>query len=150
MTLKTKVVLIFAIFVGAFALGRYSVPQAEVTTETKEKTDVKKQVDKDTKKKSTTTVVESPTGDKTTTTVVEEETSIHKDTTESRSTDTLSISVPAVRSAVSISALVGVSRDRLTTPIYGLQVSKEILGPITIGAFGMTNGVFGVSIGVNL
>ncbi len=34
-------------------------------------------------------------------------------------------------------------------PLYGVSISKEVLGPVTAGAFALTNGTIGVSIGVN-
>ena len=37
--------------------------------------------------------------------------------------------------------------DRI--PLYGISANKEFIGPITIGAFGLTNGTIGLSIGVN-
>lgn len=33
--------------------------------------------------------------------------------------------------------------------LYGVSVTKEVLGPITIGLFGLTNGTVGGSIGIN-
>lgn len=34
-------------------------------------------------------------------------------------------------------------------PTYGASAQKEFIGPITIGAFGLTNGTIGVSIGLD-
>lgn len=51
---------------------------------------------------------------------------------------------------LSVSALVANDfSNRGLSPIYGASVSKEIIGPITIGAFGLTNGTVGVSVGLN-
>jgi hypothetical protein len=33
--------------------------------------------------------------------------------------------------------------------MYGISVHREFIGPITLGAFGLTNGTVGLSIGVN-
>lgn len=52
----------------------------------------------------------------------------------------------AARSKVNLSALVGTD---LYKPVYGGHISKELLGPISVGAWGLTNATFGVSIGVN-
>jgi hypothetical protein len=52
------------------------------------------------------------------------------------------------KSKVNVSALVGydtAKRDYL----YGISVTKEVMGPITVGAFGLNNGVVGVSLGYN-
>lgn len=49
-----------------------------------------------------------------------------------------------------VSALVGNDFSKsLPKPLYGINVSREFLGPVTIGAFGLTNGVLGVSVGLN-
>lgn len=34
-------------------------------------------------------------------------------------------------------------------PLYGLSVNKEVLGPLTLGVWGRTNGSVGLSIGVS-
>ncbi len=38
---------------------------------------------------------------------------------------------------------------RAIKPIYGVSVTKEVLGPITVGAFGLTSGTVGLSVGLN-
>jgi len=57
-------------------------------------------------------------------------------------------SVPK-RNTINISALYSVDTTDRFRPAYGLSVSKEVLGPITIGIFGLTDGTIGVSIGGN-
>lgn len=32
---------------------------------------------------------------------------------------------------------------------YGVSATKELIGPVTVGAFGLTSGVVGASIGIN-
>jgi len=34
-------------------------------------------------------------------------------------------------------------------PLYGVSVSKEFIGPVTLGLFGLTNGILGLSVGIN-
>ncbi len=49
-----------------------------------------------------------------------------------------------------VSGLVGNDFSQgLIKPIYGVSVSREILGPVTVGAFGLSNGVLGLSVGLN-
>lgn len=55
-------------------------------------------------------------------------------------------SKPVVQSTTSIHALAGM--DVNFKPVYGLEVSKQLLGPIEVGAWGMTNGTIGISVGV--
>lgn len=52
----------------------------------------------------------------------------------------------AARPRVGLSALVGTD---FSTPVYGFAVNKEFIGPITLGAWGLTNKTLGVSIGLN-
>ncbi len=55
-----------------------------------------------------------------------------------------------VRKTTNISALVANDfSKRLIEPVYGLSVSKEVLGPITVGVFGFTNTTVGVSVGIS-
>lgn len=51
---------------------------------------------------------------------------------------------------VNVSALAGVdTTSSILKPVYGISVSKEFIGPITVGAYGLTNGTVGLSLGVN-
>lgn len=52
----------------------------------------------------------------------------------------------AVRPRTNVSALFGTSIHDLQ-PIYGISVTQEVLGPVTLGAFGMSNGTVGLSLG---
>lgn len=56
---------------------------------------------------------------------------------------------PASKFNVSALAGVDVSHLRSLQPIYGVSVSKQVFGPVTAGAFGLTNGIIGVSLGVS-
>ena len=49
-----------------------------------------------------------------------------------------------------ISALAGFSPfSDPHTPVYGGHVSTQLLGPINVGAFGLTNGTIGMSLGLD-
>ena len=50
---------------------------------------------------------------------------------------------------INISALAGVDLNNRFIPTYGVSATKQIFGPISVGAFGLTNGVVGLSLGVN-
>jgi hypothetical protein len=51
---------------------------------------------------------------------------------------------------INISALIGKDFHKSGfEPLYGVSVSKEFIGPVTIGAFGLTSSVVGVTIGLN-
>lgn len=53
-------------------------------------------------------------------------------------------------STINISALVAKDFSGSTDkPLYGASISKEFIGPVTIGAFGLSNGIIGLSVGIN-
>ncbi len=71
-------------------------------------------------------------------------TEIIKDTTR------LKQEIYQVSNRVTISGLVATDLSQsIPKPIYGAHVSKEFIGPISIGAFGLTNGIIGLSIGLS-
>lgn len=49
----------------------------------------------------------------------------------------------------SVNALVARNLHHLSEDIYGLQVSKKLIGPFSVGAFGLTDETLGLSLGVN-
>jgi peptidoglycan hydrolase-like amidase len=56
--------------------------------------------------------------------------------------------IPVKTSKINVSVLAGTDVTSRFKPEYGISINKEFIGPVTIGAFGMTNGVLGVSIGI--
>lgn len=48
---------------------------------------------------------------------------------------------------LNVSALVGTTFP--LNPVFGVSANKEILGPVTAGAWGLSNGTFGLSLGLN-
>ncbi len=133
MLAKLHEAIILAFMVAAFILGRMSVsvPQVDVTDQVKNNHTVV-----------TTITTKSPTGDIKTTRTVD---SITKSKTTEKSPS------PPAKKPLNVSALAGYdfSSPRSLSPIYGISVNKEVLGPLTVGAYGLTNGIIGVSIGVN-
>lgn len=148
MTKKTKVLIISVALLTSFALGRYTVPTK--TTETKDtSTTEDKTTDKTKHKKVTIVETTKPDGTKTKTTVITEDTDTHKtDDSATHEIDTKE----TVRgdSKVTISLLGAIQVNDLTQGIvYGLSATKPVLGPITIGVFGLTNKTVGASIGLS-
>jgi hypothetical protein len=130
MKLSPEVELVTAVVASAmiFFLGRYSV-KFDTTKTTM-------QDSKDTKNRTITTTKTVATTDSTTT----DKGVIKVDTvTKVASKSTTNISVLISNAAV---------KDHFL-PTYGLSVTKEMVGPFTIGAFGITNGTLGISVGVN-
>lgn len=137
MTTKSKVILAVLFLVLAFASGRYSVQSPDTTSTTDTK------VDKDTHTKKTIVTTKEPDGKETTTTVVERDTSVKTDTQTSNTV------IQAKRNTTNLSLIVGLDLTDPHKPAYGLSLTKQVLGPVTVGAYGLTNGVVGLSLGVN-
>lgn len=143
MTIKNKIILSIIALVSAFAAGRYtatvgtSVQTKTVAQETKDTT---KSVDV----KTVTVTTQKPDGEVTwVTTKVKDVDQTTKDTIKTET-------VTAVKKeTLNVSVLAAVQPNHNLSPIYGLSVSKELLGPVTLGIFGLTTGVVGASIGLN-
>lgn len=137
MNTSTKVISGLIVAAVAFAVGRYSVNFNKTETKTEDK-----QKDKESHTETTTTTTKKPDGETTTTTTTKTDTESH---TETKKSDTL---VVTASKNTNVSLLVAVPSFRELVPVYGISVTRPILGPITIGAFGLTNGTFGVSAGL--
>lgn len=111
------------IFLVGGALGYYMMPKKEIVRV------VEKQVDR------VVTVIKKPDG------TVEK---ITVDKSKIISEDRTKVNVG--RSKVNLSLLGGTDFSR---PVYGLHVSKELIGPISVGLFGLTNKTVGLSLGIN-
>jgi len=122
--------------VAAFAAGRYLTP---TKVETKIVTVEVEKKHEETKTKTTT--VKKPDG--TTTTTTESDTKVDTNTTTNSKSDTI---VEHKVGTLNISALAGAD---VTIPrlVYGLSVTKSIIGPVTIGLWGLSNKTVGGSIG---
>ncbi len=140
-----KIALIIAGLLVAFAGGYYLAPSKVETkvVEIEKKTDT----ERDKHRETTTTETVKPDGTKQVVTIMVEDTNT-KRKTETKE-DTKSVSAPAPRPRISLSALGGLPVSYPFTPVFGAHVSKEILGPITIGAWGLSSMTFGISMGVN-
>lgn len=150
METKYKVLVVVVGLGAAFAAGRYTTPEkirveTKIVEVVKESKDVKKDVKKVVKKKTIT----KPDGTKETTTETTTDSSLDKKTEKdtSKNSDTSSETARG-DSKVTINALVGLDFNR-TTPVYGLSCTKPILGPLTVGLWGLTNATAGASIGLS-
>lgn len=153
MNTKTKAVLAAVALAVAFASGRYLTP-TKVVTEIKTVEVEKKTSESDKNKHKETTIIEvaKPDGTKETTTKTVEDTDSKKSTTDetAKSSDQTK-EVTREGSRLSISALAGTDVTNWAAgPIYGAHVSKDLLGPISIGVWGLTNKTGGISIGLSL
>lgn len=165
---KIAAALAVALLVG-YAFGRFMTPtkveiKKEIVTVEKKVVDQEelKRIELERNKKLRTVITEitHPDGRKEKTTRVIEVTSTKKNTDQEKKTheetekETKQTETKLVENkgpGVTISALVGLDVLNLSTPqkpVYGGHIQKSILGPIGLGAFGMTNGVCGMSVGL--
>ncbi len=154
MTTKTKVILSIVALLTAYGFGRWSSPEKVVTVvktveveKKKSKTETSKEVHR------TTTITETtkPDGTKTVTTTIREDsvTEREKNTSENRSKSTEETKeITRASAKVTVSALAGIDILSPGAPLYGASLSKPVLGPITLGIWGLTNSVGGVSLGL--
>jgi len=153
-----------ATLVIAFVAGRYSAPATvETRTEYLTRTQVVRttHVRQVTDTKWKTVVVTKPDGSSVATSVGETHTDTKTSETAHSSSDTKSVAsnkTEISRPDWQISALVGVNgRSVLNainstgplTPTFGVHVSRRVLGPVSAGAFGLSSGDVGLSIGLN-
>lgn len=129
------------LIIGGFAAGWYMKPENKTTDDTKtEETDKTKVIEH---KKTTTT--KDKDGNETTTIIDDTTTTIDH----SKDSESHKEIIVSSRSKINVSALAAIDTKSTPIPLYGISVNKEFIGPITIGAFGLTNGIVGVSIGLN-
>jgi hypothetical protein len=160
MSTKVKIIVSVVIVAVSFAAGRFSTPEkTKIVTQTVE---VEKKSDKTVTDSDvqvhrvvTRTKTIQPNGaQQITTTVTEDKGSdtkkaVTQDVTDDKNSTQTKETVRG-DSKVTISVLGGVN---VTNPSssgmnYGLSVTKPVLGPITLGAWGLNSGVCGLSVGL--
>lgn len=149
---KVKVLIIVVLLLASFAGGRWLAPE-KVRVETKT-VEVEKKIDKidkttDKHKEAVIVEVVKPDGTKETTTKTVEDVKVKIDTKEvvlDTVTTDKTKEVAGSSAKVTIAAMGGLTRD--FSPVYGAAVSKPILGPVTVGAWGLSNLTFGASVGL--
>jgi len=143
--LKYVVIGISVIVFGfeCFQYGKKSIPDPKKS----EDTQTQKDSQTDTKTHDVIITIEKPDGSKQIT-ETKDTTSEHKSDTK-QTVDTVFQPIPKSK-AVNVSVLIGEQTPHLfNTPTYGISVTKPVLGGFTVGAFGMTNGMLGVSLGMD-
>lgn len=139
---KSTLVAVTIVIIVAFALGRLSAP--DVSTTSSQTTNTEKHQDKDVHE----VVEETHLPDGTVKVKKTIDSSTKTDVEKSSTKQTEKIVAPT-GSKVNVSGIIANDGFRSLTPIYGVSVSKEIIGPITAGVFGLTNGIIGASVGIN-
>jgi len=134
----------------AFTAGRYSMQQTKVEITKTQQT--QKNIDQDKKTNTETIVTTIKTPDGTIKTIKDTKTiaDIITDTKIDTTASLTQVVTPPKINTLNISALIANDFSRgILVPTYGISITKQILGPVTVGGFGLTNGVIGVSIGFN-
>jgi len=151
-----KLLGLAGLFVLGVAVGRYSLP-AKVVTKEVVKVEIR-EVEKKVTDKHTNTVTVVVETKKPDGTVVIEKRIVDKSTIETKSdknTDTKSESNKETtkeyaKNQYSLRAMVGKDLTNLTSPmVFGAAFDRKFLGPITLGVFGFSSGLGGVSVGLN-
>ncbi len=144
MTLQLKAGLSIAALTLSFAAGNYTARQTQSSTNSKTQSTVQQDVKQDTHEVITT--IKAPNG--TVQTVETVDTTALTNTDSTTNTQSQLVVVPNPKNNVSALAGFDLSKSGLI-PTYGISVNRQFLGPVTIGAFGLTSGTVGVSIGIN-
>lgn len=147
---KEAIFIIAALIILSFAFGRYSAPE-KIKIETKTVTVEIEKVKTD----------ENTDNSKTVTEIIRPDHTIIKRTRYDKKTDKTTQTITEDRkevqeskeitkgSKVTIAALGSLNLTHLTSGItYGASISKAILGPITLGLWGLTDSTIGVSCGL--
>ena len=152
MTTRNKIIVFCVYSATLLATGAYLVP---TKVKIEKKTD-SKVTNTEKKKKRKITIVENkkPDGEVNKTTTITDD-SDSKDNSKSvdtaisdKQSDT-SKEVTHEGSKVSISALAGINPfNGPQAPVFGASLTKPVLGPITVGAWGLNNGTIGGSLGL--
>lgn len=158
MKTRYKVIIMIVSLATAYAFGRFSAPE-KIKIETKvveiEKKDKKiaKDIEKNKRKDTKTVRITKPTGEKVVIIREIEDSSLDVKTRSNEKEEKLKAEASKkeeqkTQGRVTVSVLGGVDITNPNKIIYGGSVTKPILGPVTIGLFGLTDGVCGGSIGL--
>lgn len=157
MSTQNKIYIFIGYTLLVFASGRYTIPEKvvtkTVTVEVEKKSD---DMDVDTKNDThnqVTTITDvKPDGEKITTTTTTHDISsdVNKDDkkiTDNNKSDENMKETTHASDKITLSAIGGLDL-RTFQPIYGASLTKPVLGPLTLGLFGLSNGSCGLSVGV--
>jgi hypothetical protein len=142
MSNRTIIIIALVALLTSFAVGRFTAPehikiQEKIVTVEKVVVQVQHEVK---------TVVTKPDGSSTSTTVTD--TNTHSNTDSNSST--ISKDIPVNKNIVSISALVGTHVLPFGDQVYGASISKNFIGPVRLGVWGLSDKTFGFSLGLDL
>lgn len=145
--IKYQVLIALALTSAAFAFGRWSVKSTSMIKTQSIQTH--QTDDKNTHTRVTVTDVKAKDGTETKT-IVADRVANDVETDNTASTTQVQKTVEGKKSNLSISILGANDFGKgVLAPTYGLSVNTEVLGPVTVGAFGLMNGTVGISVGLD-
>lgn len=165
LTTKNKVIIVVVYSVALVGLGAYLVPtkiKTEIKTVEVEKKDDKTVVKKDTNthKKTVTVVTQKPDGEKTTTitktddsTSTDDKHSIEQTSIDKTTDQTKEVTKTGGTLRLSLlggAHIFGSSTSATNVLVYGASASKNLIGPMSCGLWGLSDGTVGASIGIDL
>lgn len=163
LTVKQQVIGLVLALAVSFGAGWWLAPAKVVTkTVTQEvvhevvKQDTQQQTSQKNHKVVQTTETDKPDGTKVIVTTSSDQIDTNTDVNhtidtnlQDNKTSTSEKTVTRDRGAIVLSGLAGLRINGLSTgPVYGGYVGKRVLGPITVGAFGLSDATAGLSIGL--
>lgn len=144
MTPKAKLTYSAVALITAYAFGYWTAPEKIKTVEVEKITkneDENKNSHSVTERKEIT----RPDGTKEVTEVTRIDTDSSKKSSETIEKEKLKEITKSGRK-VSINLLAGITIKKL--PVYGAAASATVLGPISVGVFGLSNGIYGAQVGL--
>jgi hypothetical protein len=150
MSTKAKILLSALVILVSAAVGRFTAPEKIKTVEVEKQTNsAKDDSEKDIHKKVVETKVTQPDGTVTDTKVTTDDSVLsNKSTDTSVTTDEKSKEIVRSSGVLRVQALIGtpITNPSLT---YGASVSRNLIGPISVGVFGLSSGMVGGSVGID-
>lgn len=144
---KKTVTYIVLLLIVAFFMGRFSAPEKIKIEEKKITVEIEKKSEAASKDFVViSTTIEKPDGTKVTRTKKERKSDTFVTNEIEKKESTSLMKEVTLRRGVVVSGIASV-----TFPLsvaYGVMVQKQVLGPINLGAFGLTNKTFGISAGL--
>lgn len=147
MTNQSKIIIAALALAIAFSVGRFTAVGTKtdvLDVKTTEKEKEKKSVHTITK----TTIVKQPDGATTTTIVADTKAETKEVDQKTSNLHQEVVSTPGPKTNISLLGSYNIISPE-KVPAVGLLVSREVIGPVTAGVFGLNNGTVGISIGIN-
>jgi hypothetical protein len=142
---KNEMIVLAIALLVSFALGRYS---STLTTTTTQHTATKTNDDIKTQTHALIVTLKRADGDVQTTETIDS--TADNKLIQDQQTTAKTVVQTQKQSQLNVSLLVAEDLSQpVLVPRYGLSITKQLVGPVTFGLFGLNNGTLGVSIGLN-